>query len=94
MKYVLRFVETEPFEEDWEAMGPAVRERADRLDPSRGLRADLGADRPPRARADLLRALGRSAEARAADRRALALTANPAEQALLRRWIDWGDDAG
>jgi RNA polymerase sigma factor (sigma-70 family) len=44
-------------------------------------------------RADLLRALGRSDEARAADRRALELTANPAEQAVLRRRIDWGDDA-
>jgi RNA polymerase sigma factor (sigma-70 family) len=44
-------------------------------------------------RADLLRALGRADEARAADRRALELTANPAEQALLRRRIDWTDDA-
>lgn len=44
-------------------------------------------------RADLLRALGRPDEARAADRRALQLTANPAEQALLRQRIDWGDDA-
>jgi RNA polymerase sigma-70 factor (ECF subfamily) len=43
-------------------------------------------------RADLLRALGRADEARAADRRALELTANPAEQALLRQRIDWGDD--
>ena len=34
-------------------------------------------------RAELLRALGRSAEARAADLRALELTENPAEQALL-----------
>jgi RNA polymerase sigma factor (sigma-70 family) len=45
-------------------------------------------------RADLLRSLGRADEARAANRRALELTANPAEQALLRRRIDWGDDAG
>ena len=45
-------------------------------------------------RADLLRTLGRGDEARAANRRALELTANPAEQALLRRRIDWGDDAG
>jgi RNA polymerase sigma factor (sigma-70 family) len=45
-------------------------------------------------RADLLRTLGRADEARAANRRALELTANPAEQALLRRRIDWGDDAG
>ena len=37
-------------------------------------------------RAELLRALGRP-EARDADRRALELTANPAEQALLRRRI-------
>ena len=34
-------------------------------------------------RAELLRALGRSAEARAADLRALELTENPAERALL-----------
>jgi RNA polymerase sigma-70 factor (ECF subfamily) len=45
-------------------------------------------------RADLLWTLGRADEARAANRRALELTANPAEQALLRRRIDWGDDAG
>jgi hypothetical protein len=38
--------------------------------------------------------LGRWDEARAANRRALELTANPAEQALLRGRIDWGDDAG
>ncbi|GLY85686.1 RNA polymerase sigma factor [Actinoallomurus iriomotensis] len=36
-------------------------------------------------RAELLRRLGRPGEARAADRRALELTANPAEQALLRQ---------
>jgi RNA polymerase sigma-70 factor (ECF subfamily) len=36
-------------------------------------------------RAELLRALGRADEARAADREALRLTRNPAEQALLRR---------
>jgi RNA polymerase sigma-70 factor (ECF subfamily) len=35
-------------------------------------------------RADLLREIGRIEEARAADRRALGLTANPAEQILLR----------
>lgn len=40
-------------------------------------------------RADLLRELGRADEARDADRLALALTANPAEQALLRRRISW-----
>jgi RNA polymerase sigma-70 factor (ECF subfamily) len=44
-------------------------------------------------RADLLRARGRADAARAADRRALAPTANPAEQAVLRRRIDWTDDA-
>jgi RNA polymerase sigma-70 factor (ECF subfamily) len=38
-------------------------------------------------RADLLRALGRAAEARAADRRALELTDNPAEQALLQQRV-------
>ena len=40
-------------------------------------------------RAELLRAVGRPDAARAADRRALGLTANPAERALLRRRIDW-----
>ena len=40
-------------------------------------------------RAELLRALGRPRQARIADRRALELTSNPAEQALLRRRIDW-----
>jgi RNA polymerase sigma factor (sigma-70 family) len=45
-------------------------------------------------RADLLRATGRGDEARAADRRALELTNNPAEQALLRARIDWGGDGG
>ncbi|HEY3728188.1 MAG TPA: sigma-70 family RNA polymerase sigma factor [Solirubrobacteraceae bacterium] len=45
-------------------------------------------------RADLLRTLGREEEARAANRRAQELTANPAEQAVLRGRIDWGDDAG
>jgi RNA polymerase sigma factor (sigma-70 family) len=45
-------------------------------------------------RADLLRTLGRANEAREADRRALELTANPAEQAVLRERIDWGDDGG
>jgi RNA polymerase sigma-70 factor (ECF subfamily) len=37
--------------------------------------------------ADLWRALGRPEEARAADRRALELTANPAEQAVLQQRI-------
>jgi RNA polymerase sigma-70 factor (ECF subfamily) len=40
-------------------------------------------------RAELLRALGHPDQARAADRRALELTANPAEQAILRRRISW-----
>jgi RNA polymerase sigma factor (sigma-70 family) len=40
-------------------------------------------------RAELLRAVGRPDEARAADRRALELTANPAEQALLRQRLSW-----
>jgi RNA polymerase sigma-70 factor (ECF subfamily) len=39
-------------------------------------------------RAELLRALGHPIQARAADQRALELTINPAEQALLRRRID------
>jgi RNA polymerase sigma factor (sigma-70 family) len=45
-------------------------------------------------RADLLATVGRADEARTANRRALELTANPAEQAVLRRRIDWGDGAG
>lgn len=40
-------------------------------------------------RATLLRALDRPSQAREADRRALALTTNPAEQAVLRRRISW-----
>jgi RNA polymerase sigma factor (sigma-70 family) len=40
-------------------------------------------------RAELLRALGHPHQARAADRRALELTTNPAEQALLQQRIDW-----
>jgi RNA polymerase sigma-70 factor (ECF subfamily) len=40
-------------------------------------------------RAELLRELGDPDEARAADRRALQLTANPAEQAVLQRRITW-----
>jgi RNA polymerase sigma-70 factor (ECF subfamily) len=39
-------------------------------------------------RAELLRALGKRNQARAADQRALELTTNPAEQALLRRRIE------
>jgi predicted RNA polymerase sigma factor len=42
-------------------------------------------------RADLLHALGRADEAQIANQRALALTANPAEQALLQERLDWGD---
>jgi RNA polymerase sigma factor (sigma-70 family) len=40
-------------------------------------------------RAELLRELGHPDRARAADRRALELTANPAEQAVLRQRISW-----
>ncbi|GAA3119868.1 RNA polymerase sigma factor [Planomonospora alba] len=41
------------------------------------------------ARAELLRALGRPAEAQDADRRALAMTANPAQHALLEERLGW-----
>ena len=40
-------------------------------------------------RAELLRALGHPYQARSADERALELTANPAEQALLQQRIGW-----
>ncbi len=40
-------------------------------------------------RAELLRALGAPEEAREADRRALDLTANPAQRALLEDRISW-----
>jgi RNA polymerase sigma-70 factor (ECF subfamily) len=40
-------------------------------------------------RAELLRELGRPDQARAADQRALELTANPAEQALLHQRLTW-----
>ena len=40
-------------------------------------------------RAELLRELGDPGQARAADRRALELTANPAEQALLQQRLTW-----
>jgi RNA polymerase sigma-70 factor (ECF subfamily) len=33
--------------------------------------------------------MGHPEQARAADQRALELTANPAEQAMLRRRLDW-----
>ena len=45
-------------------------------------------------RAELLRALGRPAQARAADERALQLTANPAERTLLQHRISWSGGAG
>jgi RNA polymerase sigma-70 factor (ECF subfamily) len=44
-------------------------------------------------RAELLRALGHPYQARLADQRALALTANPAEQTVLRRRINWDSAA-
>ena len=44
-------------------------------------------------RAELLRALRDPVQARDADQRALELTRNPAERALLRRRIDWGLDS-
>jgi RNA polymerase sigma factor (sigma-70 family) len=40
-------------------------------------------------RAELLRDLGRPGEARAADERALSLTANPAERSVLRQRLSW-----
>jgi len=40
-------------------------------------------------RAEILRALGRTVPARAADERALALAANPAEIDLLRQRLQW-----
>jgi predicted RNA polymerase sigma factor len=40
-------------------------------------------------RAHLLRELGRPGQARAADRRALKMTVNPAEQAILQQRITW-----
>ncbi|TMM19005.1 MAG: sigma-70 family RNA polymerase sigma factor [Actinobacteria bacterium] len=45
-------------------------------------------------RAELLRAIDRPEEARDADRLALELTANPAEQAVLQRRVEWGTDGG
>ncbi|GAB0101514.1 RNA polymerase sigma factor [Nocardia sp. JMUB6875] len=42
-------------------------------------------------RAELLRALGRNLEAHTADRRALALTANPAQQDLLTERLEWSE---
>jgi RNA polymerase sigma-70 factor (ECF subfamily) len=39
--------------------------------------------------AELLRDLGRTGDARAADERALALTANPAERSVLRQRLSW-----
>jgi RNA polymerase sigma-70 factor (ECF subfamily) len=43
-------------------------------------------------RAELLRGLGHPYQARQADERALRLTANPAERALLQQRIDWTDE--
>ena len=40
-------------------------------------------------RAELLRELGRADQARTADERALTLTANPAEQTILRQRLNW-----
>jgi predicted RNA polymerase sigma factor len=40
-------------------------------------------------RAELLRDLGHDDPARAADERALTLTANPAERSLLRQRLNW-----
>jgi RNA polymerase sigma-70 factor (ECF subfamily) len=40
-------------------------------------------------RAELFRALGQPDQARAADRRALELTANPAQRALLHQRLAW-----
>jgi RNA polymerase sigma-70 factor (ECF subfamily) len=40
-------------------------------------------------RAELLRAIGHPYQARLADERALRLTANPAEQAVLRQRLEW-----
>src|SRR6266699_2026473 len=40
-------------------------------------------------RAEVLRELGHPDQARAADRRALGLTSNPAEQAILRQRLSW-----
>jgi RNA polymerase sigma-70 factor (ECF subfamily) len=45
-------------------------------------------------RAELLRALGHPYQARASNRRALELTSNPAEQALLQQRIDWVSPGG
>jgi predicted RNA polymerase sigma factor len=59
----------------------AVDELADRLDGYHLFHAT---------RAELLRALGHPNQACGADERALELTANPAEQALLQQRISWG----
>ena len=40
-------------------------------------------------RAELLRELGHRGQARAADRRALELTANPAKRAVLQQRLTW-----
>jgi hypothetical protein len=66
------------------------------FDEVEALRADLDAYHLYHAvRGEMLVALGYREQGRAAAGRALALTHNPAEQALLhRRLLDWGDDAG
>lgn len=58
------------------------------------LAVDLGRYHLYATRADLLRTWAAGVKRGSANRRALELTANPAEQALLRRRIDGGDDAG
>jgi RNA polymerase sigma-70 factor, ECF subfamily len=63
--------------------GPAAG--LDLMDPLAGSGALDGYHLLHAARADLLRRLGRDPEAAAAYRRALELTANPVEQAFLRR---------
>ncbi|RJL30049.1 RNA polymerase sigma factor [Bailinhaonella thermotolerans] len=63
--------------------GPALAELADLAGPLAGYPLFHAT------RADLLRALGRAEEARRADAEALRLTANPAQQALLRDRLSW-----
>jgi RNA polymerase sigma-70 factor (ECF subfamily) len=65
----------------WHVEGPAVA-----LAEVDALSADLrGYHLLHATRAELLRALGRTVDARAADERALELTENPAERALLQK---------
>ncbi|HEU4798551.1 MAG TPA: hypothetical protein VFT63_06455 [bacterium] len=80
MKYALMFVNNV---EDFYAPGP--REALEGIE---GLAEDLERYHLFHAtRGELLRALGRADEARAAEARALALTDNPAERALLEQRI-------